>query len=518
MSITNRLSLFFLAALGLVLAGFSLTLYALASGHLHQQGDHRLDAAMQTLVAAIEVHPGDVEWEPLERRVIMGEDSALDQIRWAVHDLHGRLIDCSMNLEGQPGLEEGTGWRLRVRRVRAGQFEAEPVESRAEFVGGTLRDGFAGEQVPGKVSLPKDRTYHGDGLVLTVAASEEPSRSTLWLLALAMTGVSSLIWLTAAIWGRWLCRRALGPIFEMAASARSIRRRLDSGSFLTVPPTKDELEELGRAFNDLLADLRESLERQRRFTGDASHQLRTPLTAMLGKVDVALRKERSPAEYQQVLGVLRRRGEQLQQIIESLLFLARAEAAAPLPDTERFDLNEWCRSWLEGWREHPRAGDISLKDGGGAAWVCTQPALLGQVLDNLLDNACKYSEPGTPVTVSVESKERESCLTVEDRGCGIEPDEQPLVLQPFYRSRQARWLGKPGLGLGLTVVVRLLSMMSGKLRVSSKPGQGSEFSVTLPALGEDRSASSPAGDAVAALAPQHAPVGRSGGLSAARPA
>src|SRR5581483_3226973 len=186
MSITNRLSLFFLAALGLVLAGFSLTLYALASGHLHQQGNHRLDAAVQTLVAAIEVHPGDVEWEPLERRVTMGEDSALDQIRWAVHDLHGRLIDCSANLERQSSLDAETGWRLRVRKVTAGKFEAESVDGRAELIRGTLREGFAREQLPGEVVLPKDRTYHGDGLVLTVAASEEPVRSALCLLALAM--------------------------------------------------------------------------------------------------------------------------------------------------------------------------------------------------------------------------------------------------------------------------------------------------------------------------------------------
>jgi two-component system OmpR family sensor kinase len=485
MSITNRLSLFFLAALGLVLAGFCLTLYVLASAHLHQQDNRRLDAAMQTLVAAIEIHPGDVEWEPLERRVTLGQDPALDQVRWAVHDLHGRLVDCSGNLEDQVGRAGEKGWRLRVRQVRAGKFEAEPVEGRAAFVPGTLREGFADDQAPGEIPLPGDRTYIGDGLVLTVASSEQPMRSTLRLLALTMIGVSGLIWLTAAVWGRWLCRRALAPILAMAASARSIRGRPEAGSFLDVPPTRDELEDLGRAFNDLLADLRESLERQRRFTGDASHQLRTPLTAMLGKVDVALRKERSPAEYRQVLTVLRSRGEQLQQIIESLLFLARAEAAAPLPNTQDFDLVEWCRSWLKGWRDHPRATDIERQGYHRAVWVHTQPALLGQILDNLLDNACKYSEPGTPVVVSVECKEGAAVLTVTDRGCGIEPDEQPLVLQPFFRSRQAQWLGKAGLGLGLTVVERLVAMMGGELGVTSEPGQGSAFSVTLPLAGVD---------------------------------
>ena len=484
MSITNRLSLFFLAALGLVLAGFSLALYILARGHLRQQTDHHLDAAMQTLVAAIEVHPGDVEWEPLERRVTLGEDPAPDQVRWTVHDLAGRLVDCSPNLEPPAGPGDGDGWRLLVRRVRAGKFEAEPVEGRAESVPGALREGFAGMQVPGDVALPRDRTYHGGGVVLTVAVSSEPVRASLRLLALSMLVVSGLLWLTAAIWGRWLCRRALRPIFRMAGSAREIRGRRSAGTFLDVPPTRDELEDLGRAFNDLLADLGEALERQRRFTGDASHQLRTPLTAMLGKVDVALRRERSPAEYQQVLSALRRRGAELQQLVESLLFLARAESESPLPGTELLDLGAWCRSWLERWREHARAADITVRACAFPVWVRTQPALLGQVLDNLLDNACKYSEAGKPIVVSVESGGQDAVLTVADRGCGIEPDEQPLVLQPFYRSRQARWLGKAGVGLGLTVAQRLVAIMNGRLGMSSQVGQGSEFRITLPLSGE----------------------------------
>ena len=173
-------------------------------------------------------------------------------------------------------------------------------------------------------------------------------------------------WLTAALWGRLLCRRALTPITKMAASARSVRRTAADGSLLEVAPGRDELEDLGRAFNDLLADLRASLDRQHRFTGDASHQLRTPLTAMLASVEVALRQVRSPAEYQRVLSVVRRRGVQLRQIIESLLFLARAESDCHLPDTETVDLPVWCRSWLDSWADHARAGDLVVQTGEAA--------------------------------------------------------------------------------------------------------------------------------------------------------
>ena len=483
MSLTNRVSLFFLTALGLVLAGFSTALYFLADHHLRSRADHRLETALQTLAAAIEVHPGDVEWEPLERHITMGDDPAPDQLRWSVHDLNGKLLDCSPNLE-KPGEgaepTTGSGWRVLTRRIRAGSFAAEPLgDGTTPRPGPLLRDFPIGE-IPGAVRLPHDRTYHGDGVVLTVAVADAPVAAELRHLMLAMAGISAVIWLTAAFWGRLLCRRALAPITKMAASARSVRRTATDGSLLDVAPSRDELEDLGRAFNDILTDLRQSLERQHRFTGDASHQLRTPLTAMLASVEVALRQVRSPAEYERVLSVVRRRGVQLRQIIESLLFLARAESDCHLPDAEVIDLGGWCRSWLGSWADHPRAADLAVQTGEGATPIRANPALLGQVLDNLLDNACKYSSAGTPVVVSVESKGMEAILVVSDKGCGITPGELPLICEPFFRSAQARWTGAQGVGLGLTVARRLVVLLGGRLDVESEPRRGSQFRVVFP--------------------------------------
>jgi len=482
MSLTNRVSLFFLTALGLVLAGFSTALYFLAGHHLHAQADHRLDTAMQTLVASIEVHPGDVEWEPLERHISMGDDPGPDQLRWTVHDLNGKLLDCSPNLEKHgEGAEPttGSGWQVLTRRIRAGSFTPEPLGDGASSRMGELLRDFPGGEMPGAVHLPHDRTYHGDGVVLTVAVADAPVAAELRHLALAMAGISAVIWLTAAFWGRLLCRRALAPITKMASSARSVRRTATDGPLLDVSPSRDELEDLGRAFNELLADLRLSLERQHRFTGDASHQLRTPLTAMLASVEVALRQVRSPGEYQRVLSVVQRRGVQLRQIIESLLFLARAESDCHLPDAEMIDLGVWCRSWLGSWGDHPRASDLAVQTGEEATLVRANPVLLGQVLDNLLDNAYKYSVAGSPVVVTVESKGMEAVLIVSDKGCGIMPDELPLVCEPFFRSAQARWTGAQGVGLGLTVARRLVTLLGGRLDVESEPGLGSQFRVVF---------------------------------------
>ncbi len=480
MSLTNRLSLFFLAALALVLAGFSVTVFFLFRMHLYAQLDDRVDAAMRALVAAVEVHPRDVQWEPLERRIGIGEDASPDQPRWALHDLNGRLRDRSHNLaSGQDGSElDAHAWRVQIRRLSAGNFTPEVVEGKdvSDWVGSLAATSLDEAR---QRQLPKDRTFEGEGLVITVVVSEAPVVAMLRWLAFVLAGVSASVWLIAALWGHWLCRRALCPISRMAASARSIRQEVEPKNELEVLATGDELEDLGKAFNELLTDLHESLERQRRFTGDASHQLRTPLTAMLASVEVALRHDRSPAEYQRVLEVVMKRGGQLRQIIESLLFLARADGTTLLGAPERIDVNDWCETWLNAWADHPRASDLTFRASHGPAEATTHPALLGQVLDNLLDNACKYSEPGTPVSVEVEASPSHVCVTVKDFGCGIASGQQEVIFEPFFRTNESRWQGKTGIGLGLAIVRRLVAILGAKVEVMSGQGKGSRFSVLL---------------------------------------
>jgi signal transduction histidine kinase len=484
MSLTTRLSAYFLAALALVLLGFSGVLYLLVRHHLVNQANQRLEAAMQTLVAAIEVHAEDVEWEPLERHVTLGEDAGEDQVRWMIHDSSGHLVDCSRNLEPESKHQAALGvpfaedWRVLNRRVRAGNPDP-------EVAAGDLTEGIAPNQLPGQVVLPSDRTYRGAALIVRAALPWRPVAASLRQLAWTLAGVSAGLWGVGLLLSRRVCRRALDPVVRMAASARTLRAE-EAGQFLNIAGTGDELEDLGRAFNDVLARLREVLERQQRFTGDASHQLRTPLTAILGQVEVALRQERPAAEYQRVLELVRRRAGEMRETVELLLFLARMPAKTELPEMRVVSLLDWLEQRLQHWTEHPRFRDIQWsRPAEAAGWeVRTQPALLGQVFENLLDNACKYSDPGTPITIQIERAQRGVVLTVADRGQGIHAEDLPHLSDPFYRSAEARRLGRPGVGLGLTVAERIVKVLGGELGIDSTPGQGSRFRVYLSASSE----------------------------------
>ncbi|WP_254509967.1 sensor histidine kinase [Anatilimnocola floriformis] len=472
MSITNRLSIFFLAALGVVLAGFSGALYGLASWHLHTQTDRHLATAMHALIAAIEVHPMDVEWEPLERKLPIGLDPDLSVVRWSLHDENGQLVDCSPNItpaELEKLHSPDPDWRVLVRRLRAGMFEPEVLSLKDLSPDMTL----AGE-------LPTDRTALRQSFLLTVGLSEKPDVATLQNLAMNMGGLSLLIWCGAGVAAHWLCRRALMPITKMADEARSLSKTPEAQTLLHVPATRDEVADLGQAYNDLLTALRLTLEQQRRFAGDASHQLRTPLAAILTAVEVTLRHERSRSEYETALSAVLRRGRELQGIVEALLLLTRLESSAAIPDQDVIDVGAWSQHRLETWSTHPRFADIRLTAAADIGTITTQPLLLAQIFDNLLDNALKYSEPGSRVTVAVKRVDRRVSLSVTDCGPGIAAAEVNEIFAPFYRSRDSRWQGKPGVGLGLTIAHRLSMALGGKLEVHSEPGNGSCFTLSLP--------------------------------------
>jgi heavy metal sensor kinase len=464
MTLTNRLLAFFLAMLALVLASFSLTLYLLAQEYLQGIVDDRLDAALDTLAAAAELRTDGVEWEPAERQLRLGPDRATEAIAWSVSDPSGKVIDRSA--DPMPGEAE------RLRSDKRLERNGERWQFRQRWV----------DPSTSAVPAPKpdekvDRVY--PRLSLVVGSSLELVHATLRWLAGAMTGLGIAIWTFTLIVGRWACRRALLPVRKMADAMRTIDVA-DLTVRLPIAGTRDELDDLGGAFNDLLVRLEESFERQRRFTAEASHQLRTPLTALLGQIEVILRRDRTADEYSETLLSVHEQGERLAKIVESLLFLARADADARAPGLIAVDLRDWLPMHLASWSHHPRSADIAHEvEGGRSLNVVVQPILLGELLNLLLDNACKFSSPGTPIVVRVRDLEERIELSVEDRGPGIAPADLPHLFTPFFRSPDARRRGIEGIGLGLAIVRRIAIAFGGTIEAETQSA-GARFALSLP--------------------------------------
>jgi heavy metal sensor kinase len=477
LTLTSRLSMFFLATLALVLIGFSCALYFLARGHLLQQSEERLEAAMNTLVAAVEIGPDGVEWEPADRRLNIGSQALVDQVVWLVSDDQGQIVDRSKNLgkeeflsETSPTLHSGQQFSNRE------DWQNQHWQYTRRWIGpASVKE----VMTPPGPSPPEDGGRKYRALAITIGVSLEPIGATLHQLMEVLIGLSLGIWLVALLVGRLVCRRALLPVTRMAVAAgemnvADIERRLPT------PETGDELEHLSRTFNNLLDRLQESFVRQKRFTGDVSHQLRNPLTAILGQVEVALRRPRPAEEYQRVLTTVQQKAERLQRIVESLLFLARRDNEARIPELERINLNDWLPDYLQSWSEHSRASDLHLQCvTAGPSYVEVHPILLGESVNILIDNACKFSQQGTPITIRLHHEQREACIQVQDNGCGISAADLPHIFTPFFRSANFREGRFQGTGLGLSIAKRLAEAFGGVLTVTSHVGKGSCFTLRL---------------------------------------
>jgi signal transduction histidine kinase len=468
MSLVTRVSVAFLVALALALGGFSACLYYLAGLRLRLALDQELEATLDRFPDRPEGETGRVTWAIYDEtgRRLEGAPSAGRPMILDGRDLGPLAVDVATTIEGPDGLR----WRVLARpigggRRRHGPPEGRDGEHRPRPPAQDEREGAA----PIRERQPR---------VLAAWASLEPVESEIRSLAATLPLLSLVLWSLAAGIGRHFGRRALAPLTLMAESARTMPF---DDCRLPSPGTRDELEDFAGSFNGLLDRLHVALERQKQFTGQASHQLRTPLAAVIAAIDVARRRPRSVEEHERVLDRLHDGAVRLWRVVESLLFLARAEAEAGLPDLERLDLAAWADGHLHAWAGHERAADLRFEGGDGdSLWTRAHRPLLGQLLDNVLENARKYSEPGTPIIVRVWCEPGAVALAVEDCGCGVPPEDLPRVFEPFYRADSSRQLGYAGVGLGLAVAQRIATTHGGTITAENAPGTGCRFVVRLP--------------------------------------
>jgi heavy metal sensor kinase len=469
MTLANRVSAFFLVALALALVCYSAAFYFLVRNYLNRQFDDDLHSALQILSASVEVEPDDAKWHPAEHGIDL-DQHILNEVIWVVTDERGQAVDRSPRASRTDPL-----FAPLLTFARDPHPEAYvPVE---------LED-WRAMQTTLSAPAPKpesEREAHEyASLHITVARSRTNLDAVLNRLALLVTILPAVVCLAAAGIGRWFVRHALQPVREMADRARSMHTA-DFELRLPIGKSNDELAELAKTFNQLLDQLQSAFDRQRRFTGDAAHQLRTPLAVLQGQLDVALRRPRQTEEYQQTLGVLSDQTAELRQVVESLLFLARASDDGLPPNCEPVALDKWIHEFARHWASQPRGKDLAITCDSSTNLTASVP-LLSQLLDNLVGNAFKYSQPGTPIEIAVQKNGNRVSISVKDRGIGISPEDQRAIFEPFFRSDEARRAGIAGTGLGLSVAARIAAALGGDLTCTSQIGQGTTFTLTLPAI------------------------------------
>jgi PAS domain S-box-containing protein len=211
-----------------------------------------------------------------------------------------------------------------------------------------------------------------------------------------------------------------------------------------------------------------------------SHELRTPLTSIIGYLELLEdNEEKLGEETLRHIQIVRRNAERLQRMVEELLFLARVDAGGLTLDLAEIDVAELARSAIGSARPAAAAKELTLEfEGPPSAWTFADANRIGQVFDNLITNAIKFTPAGGRIDVSVRSEDGSIVASVTDTGCGIPPADQPRLFERFFRSTATSEL--PGTGLGLTIVRAIVEGHGGEVACHSDEGVGTTFTFTLP--------------------------------------
>jgi len=275
-------------------------------------------------------------------------------------------------------------------------------------------------------------------------------------------------------------KRSLQPLMQLSQMTSVISLADLGQAKLYLDKAPSEVKELAQTFNMMLARLSQSWEQERQFVSNVSHELRTPLTIVHGYLQSVLRRQTNLTDMQQeALETAASEAERTIRLLQDLLDLARADSGYLQFCLEECLLNDLIIE-VAGMAEKYSDRQIIIENNINPITVKADYNRLKQVLLNLIDNAVKYSEPNTPITLKLEQQEQGAIIQVSDQGYGIPLQQQSRIFERFYRADEARTSSIGGSGLGLSIVKTLVESMEGSVTVRSRLHEGSTFTITLP--------------------------------------
>jgi len=317
------------------------------------------------------------------------------------------------------------------------------------------------------------------GFGILVGCSLDSERAAVRRLAVWLATAGAAILVLGLAGGWWLATRAIQPIEAISQTAGKIAEG-DLSQRIDVADTESELGRLAGVLNSTFARLDAAFARQAQFTSDASHELRTPVSVLLTQTQTALSRERPAAEYREALEACQRAAQRMRKLVESLLDLARLDGARCPLKQDTVDLAALAAECIEFVK--PLAAPRAIRIVGELQPVtCPGDAeRLAQVLTNLLTNAIQFNRNEGEIRVITARRDNAACVTVEDTGGGIPPEDLPHVFERFYRADKSRSGTGGNAGLGLAICKMVIEAHRGAIEASSQLNHGTTFTFRLP--------------------------------------
>jgi signal transduction histidine kinase len=469
-SLRLRLALWYGALTGLVVLVMSIITYAAHTRGHYDDADHALHTTTDHIIDEYVVQVTDPG---------RGAGVSLpvsDSIALRIYDAAGRTLIESPAARSLPALNP------RAILDGAPQPPFDPVTGlappmmpleRAAGKDGLVQDAQGTRRRLYVVPLaPVDQYLVTAASLARIDASVAAFRQLVVLLALAGAAF--------AFGAGWLLARgALRPVAALTETARAIAHSRSLERRVPAAPRGDELGRLAGTFNEMLDSLQSAYRAQQRFVADASHELRAPLTAIQGNLDLLDRHPRmSTEERGEAISEARQEAQRLTRLVADLLALARADAGVPLR-REAVELDRVLMDAIADARHLTRGQTLEV---GHLEPVVVQgdPDRLKQLILILLDNAIKYTPPQGQVIAGLHHNGQSVEVAVRDTGIGIPPEDLPHVFDRFYRADPARSRDPGGTGLGLAIARWIAEQHGGMILLTSQPGHGTTATAHLP--------------------------------------
>jgi heavy metal sensor kinase len=452
MSIRLRLTAWYVLTLAIALGAVGLALVLVFRAEMQRQLDDDLAARAARVAATLQVESSGLALQGQngdEALVVGGEFVGL-------YDRSGKLLDSSASPPPQAS-------------AAIASFAAGSLASRSD----TLTS--AAERLRIR-ALPV--TDEGFLATIVVVRSLTPIDSAvnqlLGILALTLPLAIAI----AAVGGYALAYRALRPVEELRRAAEDYGATDLSRRLAPKDLRDDELGRLARTLDAMLDRVASAVEQQRRFTGDASHELRTPIATIMADASLSLERSRSADDQRATIARIESEASRMARIVDGLLLLARSDARTAATRADAVDL----RTVLDASVEHfaSRAAEQGIRIGSRVEpnlVVADRDGGLERVFDNLLDNALRYSPSGGAIDLEAAGRGGMARVTVSDHGPGIAPDERGRVFERFHRSPDA---SGQGAGLGLAIARAIVDAYGGRITAEGTPGGGATLVVELP--------------------------------------
>jgi two-component system heavy metal sensor histidine kinase CusS len=461
LSVRGRLTAWYGLVLGVILVLFSAVVYLLMQQSLYARIEFELDEELVELrkEVILAIDKPDL-LRQLELR--FGQHFSYE---YEVSDAAGTRLFISDRIRNSDGLGTSRFHHQLSNGINGGAQTMIETQSLTEM--GEYR--VAGQIVESK---------HGP-LIMQVATPLATCNVDLRGLLTVLLTAGPLALIVALGFGYGLARTALLPVAQMTAAAKQmtvqhLARRLD------VSPVDDELSQLATTLNLMMDRLQRSFEEIRRFTADAAHEIRTPLTVIRNEAEVILRLPRSPEQYQRTLHSIIDETLHMAHFADQLLMLCRADvdmnrkqSVVPLD----LDLADAVESLGPLARQKQIQIDLSLDE---SLYVIAASFQLQQLWRNLIENAVKYTPERGQVRIASKSDSDSVIVTVADTGIGIPPEHLLHVFERFYRVDPSRQRNSGGVGLGLAICQSIAEGLSGEIHIDSTVGQGTCVTVKLP--------------------------------------